>query len=149
MRWPRLFQEMGRFAGTHGCATEVTLVLPTLRTRWFTGTTRMVQSHSRWCEVMLLMRTLKTTWGRGSRKKLRLSCQPPEQHLMLKRFLLRASLLTRATLHSLSPLTLPTLPLVPIAAAVKVLGRLHSLALAARLNCSAVHFLYTSDPPEI
>ena len=68
---------------------------------------------------------------------------------MLKRLLLRASLLTRAILHSVRPLTLPTLRFVPIPAAVEVLGRLHSLALSARLNCSAVHFLYTSDPPVI
>ena len=68
---------------------------------------------------------------------------------MVKRLLLRASLLTRAILHSVRPVTLPTLPIVPIPAAVEVLSRLHSLALSALLNCSAVHFLYTSDPPEI
>ena len=37
--------EMGGFAGSHGCAAKVTLVLPTLRTRWFTGTTYGAESQ--------------------------------------------------------------------------------------------------------
>jgi len=68
---------------------------------------------------------------------------------MLKRLLLRAPFLSRATLHSVRPVTLPAVTIEPVSRATvtsKVLGRLHSLALSARLNCSAVHFLYTSDP---
>ena len=58
---------------------------------------------------------------------------------MLKRLLLRASLLTRAILLSARFATRVTL----ITVAEEVLPRLGLTALSARLNCSAVHFLYT------
>ena len=76
---------------------------------------------------------------------LRLSCQPPKQQLVLKRLLLRAPFLSRTVLLSARFATRITL----ITVAEEVLPRLGLAALSACLNCSAVHFLYTSDPPEI